>query len=214
MNQEDAPRGYPNVRARLRLSRMGPGLPKREIYMDIWMKGSMFRVRDEAGRDMAEILEDITAKRGLGAAARTMEGIMDIWSVTLDEGEATRGATELFGDMATDEGWVYPRGKARWAIAAERVAPAAEQILSKGRETQLEPLRDVTRFGKTCTEYHGFVEVEDQGVQHRNEITRVISPPFVLFDQVRNAQDSEHYYIREVVSLEEGAVTDADVAPP
>ena len=32
-----------NVFARVRLSRKGPGLPKREGCMDIWIKGSKFR---------------------------------------------------------------------------------------------------------------------------------------------------------------------------
>src|SRR5215470_9336415 len=95
---------YSNVRARLRLTLLHPSLPVRRSDMTIWLKGTRFRVHDEAGRHVAAILDDVTTPRGLGAPVRSLEEAMDIWSLSQDGRPAA--ATELFGDRATGEGWV------------------------------------------------------------------------------------------------------------
>jgi hypothetical protein len=191
---------------------MAPALPKREIYMNIWMKGTRFRVRDESGRDVATILGDLSASRGLGVPARTIEEIMDASSQSRDLGAG--GVTELYGDLVTTKGWVYRGGEPAWPIAAEQLAPAAAQILAGGIEKQMEPRGQVTRLGRPSTEYHGFLEGDDQGIPYRSEVTLVVSPPYLLFSDVRDAQNAHHYYTREVDSLEEGAVADLDLMPP
>jgi hypothetical protein len=213
MSQQTTPREYPNVKARLRLSRMAPALPSRESYMDIWMKGTRFRVRDESGRDVASILGDLSSNRGLGAPARSIEEMMDIWSQSQDTGSAARGATELYGDRATGEGWVLRGGQPAWPIQADVLAPAAEQILAGEPDKQAQPPVQVTRLGRQATEYHGFLEGEDRGIQYKSEVTRIVSPPYLLLIEVRNAQSADHYYTREVVSLDEGVVTDSDLIP-
>jgi len=213
MNQQSFAREYPNAKVRLRLSRKGPALPVRESYMDIWTKGTRFRVRDESGRDVASILGDISAARGLGAAPHSMEEIMDIWAQS-HMGEATPGATELYGDLATGKGLVYRRGQAAWPIAADTLAPSAEQILVGGLDKQLELRRRVIHLGRPSTEYHGFLEGKDQGMPYKSEVTRVVLPPYLLFSSVCDAQNADYWYTREVVSLDEGAVTDLDLTPP
>jgi hypothetical protein len=213
MSQQNPQREYPNVKARLRLSRMSPALPPRESYMDIWMKGTRFRVRDESGRHVAEILGDLSANRGLGVPAHSIEEIMDIWSQSQDMGAATRGVTELYGDLATGEGWVLRGEQAAWPIRADELAPAAEQILAGGHDKQLEPRGQVTRLDRPSTEYHGFLEGEDQAIPYKSEVTRVVSPPYLLLSKAHNAQNANHSYTREVVSLEEGAVADSDLTP-
>ena len=214
MSQQRLSRDYPNVRARLRLSRMGPGLPPRDSYMDIWLKGTRFRVRDEAGRHVAAILEDLSASRGLGAAPRSMEEIMDIWSQAPDMSAAAPAATELYGDLATGQGWVRRGGQAAWPMAAEKLAPAAEQILAGGLDQRLERLGEVTRLGRPGTEYHGFLEGEEQGHAYTSAVTRVVSPPYLVFSHVHDARNPGHYYTCEIVALEEGAATDPDLTPP
>jgi len=211
MDRDDMASEKPNVHVRLLSSMMAPGLPKREGYIDIWMKGTKFRVRDETGRYAAEILGDIASKRGLGQAPHTIEEIMDIWSHVLDETD--RGVTELIGDIATNRGLIHEHGQAPWTIEAEAITSAAKQIFTDGLEKQLELVKTMTRFGRTCTEYHGFVEGEDDGVIYNSEITRIISPPFVFLNEVHDAEDSNYYYIREFVDFEEGKVTNADVEP-
>ncbi|MGH9969846.1 MAG: hypothetical protein ACREBG_18915 [Pyrinomonadaceae bacterium] len=210
---QNHPREYPNVKARLRLSRKGPGLPARENYMDIWMKGTRFRVRDESGRDVASILGDLSARNGLGASPRSIEEIMDVWSQSRDAQEVVPGATELYGDLATNEGWVHRRGQTPWPIRAEELAPAAEQILDQESNAQLEPRGQLSCLGRLCTEYDGFLEGEDQGIPYKTAVTRVVSPPYLLSSIVRDAQNANHYYTREIVALEEGVATDTDLSP-
>jgi hypothetical protein len=182
--------------------------------MDIWMKGTRFRVCDESGRHVAEILGDLSAIRGLGLPARSIEEMMDVWSQSQNIGVTTRGVTELYGDLSTGEGWVLRGEKAPWPILANELAPAAEQILAGGLEKQLQPRGQVTRLGRPCTEYHGFLEGEDEGIPYKSEVTRVVSPPYLLLSIVRNAQNANHSYTREVVSIEEGAAVDQDLTPP
>jgi hypothetical protein len=205
------PEEYPNVRARIRLSSKAPGLDPRADEAEIWLRGRRFRVRDESGRPPSEILGEIHAPRGLGVPARSMEDLMDRNAATR---RPKAGATELFGDLATKEGWVYPPHGPRWARPAPDLAPAAEQILAKGVETSLGRTREVTRLGRAGVEVHGVVPVVDDGQTFHNDVTLVLSPPFLLLDQVRDAGNAEHFFVREILSLEEGAVTDADLTPP
>jgi hypothetical protein len=214
MSEPKVPRQYPNVQARLRLSRSSPGLPARQSDMEIWLKGSRFRVRDEAGRHVSEILGDQAEPRGLGVPARTMEQIMDVWSLAQDPGAAARGATELYGDTATGEGWVRRGGQEAWPTSADQLAPAAEQILAGDAAARLEPSGQAVVLGRSATEYHGFIAGEEQGTPFRSEVTLVVSPPYLLRRDVRNAQNADHSFVREVVALEEGAVADADLTPP
>jgi hypothetical protein len=204
-----SPVEYPNVKARLRLSKSGPGLPPRQSEMDIWMKGTRFRVRDQAGRDVGAILGDLEQKRGLGAFPASMEDIMDVWSRSLSAVDP--GVTELYGDLATGKGWVLSGNQPAWPIAAEQLAPAAEQILTAESEERLEPRGRVTRLGRSATEYQGVVEGEDQGSRYRSNVTRIVSPPYLLLSSVRDASNVDHSYTREVLSLEEGAATDSDL---
>jgi hypothetical protein len=213
VSQPDPQRDYPNVKARLRLTRTGPALPPRESYLDIWLKGARFRVRDGAGRDVGAILGDLAAPRGLGAAPRSLEAIMDVWSQSAEAGVAAAGATELYGDLATGEGWVRRHGQAAWPIAAETLAPAAEQILAGEPDARLERRGPVTRLGRPGVEYQGVLEGEEQGIPYRSAVTRVVAPPYLLFSDVRDAANPDHAYTREVVALEEGAVADADLMP-
>jgi hypothetical protein len=193
---------------------MSPALPPREHYMDIWMKGTRFRVRDESGRHVAEILGDLSAPRGLGAPARSIEEMMDIWSQAQDGEAAARGVTELYGDLATGEGWVLRGEQAAWPIPADDLAPVAEQILAGELDEQLQPRGQATRLGRPSTEYHGILEGQDEGIPYRSEVTRVVSPPYLLLSEVRNPQNADHSYTREVVSLVEGATADPDLTPP
>jgi hypothetical protein len=214
MSRQAPPREYPNVRARLRLSRMNPILPPRQSFTEIWMKGTRFRVCDEAGRHVAEILGDLSPGRGLGVPAHSLEEIMDIWSQSQDGGAPARGVTELYGDRATGQGWVRRGGQAAWPMRAEELAPAAEQILAGGVDERLQPRGPVTRLGRPAIEYRGILDGEDQAGPYACEVTRIVSPPYLLLNAVRDARNANHASIREVVSLEEGASDDRDLTPP
>jgi hypothetical protein len=179
--------------------------------VDIWIKGSRFRVRDESGRHISEMLADLRAPRGLGEPPASLEHMMDIWSQSR---EAVPAPTELYGDRATGVGRVRERGADPWEIPAGEIAPIAEQILAQKRSTNLERGRDVARLGRRATEYHGFLEGELGGVRWRSEFTQVVSPPYLLHRHVSDAQSPRCYYTREIISLEEGIVGDADVMAP
>jgi hypothetical protein len=205
--------GYPNVKARLRLSRRGPSLPPRDSYLDIWLRGTRFRVRDEAGRDYSEIFADVTASRGLGAIPRSLEAMMDIWSQEPDPDAPTPIATELDGDLATDEGWVRRRGQAAWPIRAAKLTPIAEQMLAGALDPRLAPRGVITRLGRPCVEYHGVLEGEEEGRPYASVVTRVVSPPYLVYSHVQDARHASHSYTREIVALEEGVVGDHDLTP-
>lgn len=203
--------GFPNVRARLRLTSRAPEIPERVIEQTIWLDGTRFRVRDEVGRDLYEILGDATARRGLGLPAKSMEDIMDRRKA------ATRpspGPTEIYGNLADDVGWIYPPRGARWAKPARELVPIATQILAIDRPGGLGSAGTAIRLGRPATEYRGMVTVDEDGQRFDSAIDCVIAQPFLLYDQVRDPGSAEHYYIREVLDLAPGAVTAADFEPP
>lgn len=201
---------YPNASVRLRLARKGPGLPEREIFTSIWTKGTRFHVRDESGRNLAAILADILAPRSLGADPGSMEGMMDQYSQSLHPSKRT---TELHGDLGNPEGVVHRTGEESWSVEMEKLAPIAAQFLAGEFKAPLQRQETCLRLGRTCTEYHGYIEGTEHGVPHQNEVTRIISPPYLMFSCVRDVTNSNHYYIREIISLQEGIVSNADLIP-
>lgn len=180
------------------------------IEQTIWLDGTRFRVRDEAGRDLYEILGDATARRGLGLPAKSMEDIMDRRKAA---SRPSPGPTEIYGNLADDVGWVYPPRAARWAKPARELAPVATQILAVDRPGSLNAAGAVTRLGRPATEYRGVVTVDDDGQRFDSAIDCVVALPFLLHDQVRDPGSAEHYYTREVLDLAPGAVTAADLEP-
>jgi hypothetical protein len=202
----------PNARIRLRLHFSAPSVGERDIEQTIWLRGSKFHVRDEAGRDVFEILGDVTWPRGLGLPATTIEEMMD-------RRDAARrkpsGVTEIYGDLASDTGFVIPAVGKAYAREARELAPIARQVLAGDRTAGLTRSGEVSRLARSATEYKGDVEVEENGAKRRNTVVRVVAPPYLLLDDVRNAElTATHYYVREIVALDEGVVTDADLAPP
>ena len=67
---------YPNVRLRLRRTTHAPNAPDTDAVLMLWLSGSRFRLRDEAGRSYPAILADVAPGRGLGEAARSIEDLM------------------------------------------------------------------------------------------------------------------------------------------
>ena len=201
---------YPNVRARLQLTLLHPTLPVRRSDMAIWLKGTRFRVRDEAGRHVAAILDDVAAPRGLGAPVRSLEEAMDIWSQSPD---GRSSATELYGDRASAEAWVRRGDQPPWPMPADELAAVAEQILAGGLDARLQAQGPVTRLGRQAMEYRGVLRGEDQAGAYDSEVTRIVSPPYLLLSEVRNARNAGHARTLEVIALEEGACSDADLMP-
>ena len=127
--------GYPNARLRLRRTTHAPNAPDTDAALMLWLSGSRFRLRDEAGRSYPAILADVAPGRGLGAAARSIEDQMDAWS------EAGRfwPPTEIYADLTADRATVVESGGQPWSIAAQRLAGLADQVfshaLAAGRRT-------------------------------------------------------------------------------
>jgi hypothetical protein len=208
--------GYPNVHVRLRIAQRAPSIPPRDSEMEIWLSGTRFHVRDRTGQLLHDLLGDVTAARQLGVPARTIEDMMDRHSAAQHRDE-NPPPTELFGDLSTDDGWVYasaPAGEKRRPIRASKLAPVAEQILARDKASGLAPGATSTRLGRTGTEYRGVVTVSEDGEPFQNDVTRVIAPPYLLFEDIRSAANAGMSYVREVVALDEGTVTDADLTPP
>ena len=200
-----------NVRARLRLAKQSPGLPRLEGYLEIWIKGTEFRVRDETGRAFRQILNDIAAPRGLGQAPRTIEEIMDMSSRIRNQAEW--GAIEFSGNLATNRALIREAGRSPWETEAEEIVPGAGQIVTGSSEERLTPVKTLTLFGRACTEYQGFLEGEDLGFPYKSMITRIVSPPYIFINEVRDAANQDYYFIREVVDFDEGTVTNLEIEP-
>lgn len=202
---------FPNVHARLRVSQKAPSLTRRDDELEIWLDGSRFHVRDHGGRGPGELLDELAAPRGLGVPARTMEAIMDRNTAARRKPEAP---TDLYGDLATGDGWVFESPLPPRPMSAASLLPAATQILGADAADGLTRAGEVTRLGRAATEYRGTVEVTEDGARHQNAVVRVIAAPYVLLDETRSAASAEHFYIRELIALDEGAATDADLTPP
>jgi hypothetical protein len=160
-----------------------------------------------------DLLGDVTAPRQLGVPARTIEDMMDRHSAA-QHPDLDPQPTELFGDLSSGDGWVYPSHGERRQLRATRLAPVAEQILARDKANGLAPGGGATRLGRAATEYRGIVTVAEDGEPYRNEVTRVIAPPYLLFEAVHDAANPGMSYVREIVALDEGTVTDADLTPP
>jgi hypothetical protein len=202
---------YPNVHVRLRLSQQAPALPQRTDEVELWLDGTRFHVRDLSGRSPSMILGELSAPRGLGVPARTMEEIMDRKSAAR---RTPAGPTDLYGDLASGDGWVYPPRGERWAMPASELAPAAEQILAAGRDAGLTRTGATTHLGKDAATYHGVVDADEDGTTFHGDVTRLLAPPYLLSERVHDAGNAAHYFAREVLALDEGSVTDADLTPP
>lgn len=202
---------FPNARVRLRLHSKTPAVDERTIEQTIWLRGSRFHIRDEAGRHASEILADVTAPGGLGDAPRTMEEIMDRESAAR---RPPSGPTDIYGDLATDTAWIHRRKDAPWSRPARELVAIARQPLAGDRAAGLTPGATSTLLGLSATEYRGSLEVTEDGRSRSNAVVRQLAPPFLLLDDVRAADNPGHFYVREVIALDLDVVTDADVLRP
>lgn len=200
---------YPRVRARLRRTRHAPGVPPTEFFSTIWLGGRRFHVRDEQGRSFADVVGDVTAARGFGQAATTMEDLMDAWRPARHHS----GATELFGDLSTGVAVVREPRRDPWTTDVARIAPAAEQILTNGREATLEPSGETTYLDRSCREYRFAVTGQEDGVPYRSEVTWLVSGPYVLVRDVRDSRIQDLWARTEAVELEEDGFDDDMLRP-
>jgi hypothetical protein len=180
--------------------------------MVIWLRGSAFRVRDESGRPASDLLGDLTEARGFGILPRTMEGFMDAWR--LARKPPSQVPTELYGDLSSGDGMIREASRPPRPIDAGVIAPVAEQLLADGREVDLEPVDTVTCLGRSCAEYRFDIDGAEGAVPYRSHVRWLVSAPFVLLREIRDSKHDNLFALSEVVALEEGTVTDADLRPP
>jgi hypothetical protein len=204
---------FPNATARLRIARTGPGLPDRERILTIWLCGTRFRIRDESGAHVSSILDDVPGTRGLGTPLRTVEAMMDLWSEASKRPTRPNRVTELWGDLASDEGYVKHGDADPWPKSADELAPLAVMILAPPVDDRLHVAGGERLLDRTGTRSEGRVEGQDEDGVFETEVTRIVAPPYLLREFVRDLRDPSRTYLRELLSLEEGAVTDADLIP-
>lgn len=202
-------REFPNVRLRLRRTIRAPGAPDTDTTVVLWLNGSRFRLRDEAGRSYPDLLADITSGRGFGRSARTLEDFMDAWTAA----DRSRPPTEIYADLATDRATVVESGGPAWPIDAGRLAGLAGQVFTDERELDLEPIGHTRRLGRDCAEYRFAIEGEENGVPYRSEERWLVSSPYLLRRVVDDLPARRLRAVTEVVELLEGVVTEDDVAP-
>ncbi|MGH3797053.1 MAG: hypothetical protein ACRDSP_19440 [Pseudonocardiaceae bacterium] len=207
----DAASRFPNVCARLRRTHTAPGIQPSETTLTIWLWNTAFRVRDEAGRPYSDVVNDVRSARGFGATPRTMEEFMD--TSYRSRHSTDRDPTELYGDFQTGEATVREAGQDPWPVSPEVIAPVAAQLLTDGREAELELVSTTTYLDRPCAEYRFTLTGDEDGVPYRSDVRRLVSGPFVLLQEVRDERISQLATVTEVVELNEGTVTDADLRP-
>jgi hypothetical protein len=205
--------GYPNVHIRLRIAQRAPSVPPRDSELEIWLSGTRFHVRDLTGQSLHDLLGDITAPRQLGVPARTIEDLMDR-DAEARHRDPTAPPTDLFGDLSSDIGWIYPSIGEPRELGARTLAPVAEQVLARDKASGLARAASSTRLGRACVEYRGVVTVSEDGDSYDNEVTRVIATPYLIFEAIQDAASPARSYVREIVVLEEGAVTEEELRLP
>jgi hypothetical protein len=178
--------------------------------MVIWLRDGAFRIRDEAGRPYAEIVGDVRSARGFGSTPRTMEEFMDASDRSRSPG---RAATELYGDLETGNATVHEPGEQPWPVSPAVLYPVAAQLLTDGREAELDRVSAVRCLDRQCEEYRFAVTGDEDGIPYRSDVRWLVSGPYVLLREVRDARIGELTAVSEVVELAEGVVTDADLSP-
>src|SRR6478609_8999596 len=128
----------PNARIRLRRESSAPGAPASESELTMWLDGVRFRLRDESGRPYPDILADVTAPRGLGKTARSMEDFISAWTPA----DRPRPVTEIYVDQSADEAVVVEGSDEPWRGAAAEPVRLLDLVLTGGRE------RELTKMGE------------------------------------------------------------------
>jgi hypothetical protein len=89
-----------------------------------------------------------------------------------------------------------------------------EHVLASGKTAGLQAGTPTTRLGRRGTRYDGLVEVTDAGDPYTNRVSRMIAPPYLMFERTEDANNHTLAFEREITALDEGTVTDSDVTPP
>lgn len=209
--ENDSSSGYPNVHARLQRRRQLPGTPRMTAVIDIWMRGNLFRIRDEAGRRATDLLADIQDPQGFGRLPRTIEDFMDTAS---DAERTSPGATEVFGDLSTGLATVLEAGQAPRSASALEFATVAEQVLVPSAGQVGRPAGQVHLLDRPAGLYESEVTGEADGFAYRSIFTWAIADPFVLRRRVSDAENPGRFAEVEVVLLEQSPVPDTDLLAP
>ena len=209
MSEPTGTTGYPNARLRLRRTTHAPNAPDTDAALMLWLSGSRFRLRDEAGRSYPAILADVAPGRGLGVAARSIEDQMDAWS------EAGRfwPPTEIYADLTADRATVVESGGQPWSIAAQRLAGLADEVFSQALAPDAELVSRTSHLGRPCDEYRFAIVGEEDGVPYRSEVRWWVAGPYLLRREVEDAAGGRRRAMTEVLELVEGVVTDDDLQP-
>jgi hypothetical protein len=194
--------GFPDARVRLVRTRFAPGTDAVRGTMTIHLRGSRFRVVDDAGRGYAEIIADVEAPRGFGATPRSMEEFMDAFHDA--RRPAGRAPTELRGDLATGEASVSEAGGEPWPADPERLAPVAGQVLFRDPAARATSATS-TVLDRSAAEYVSALEGDEDGYHFRSDVRLWVSEPFVLVREVVDATHPGLSLRLEVVELSEGA---------
>lgn len=203
--------GFPPVYVRLRVIQSKPALPLREVFQEIWASGPRFHVRDESGRDLTTLIEDVRTERGLGVDPQSMEEIMDRWSQST---RAPFDSLDLFGNLSTGEGVVCRTGEKPWHTNASKLVPLVNQIFAAPSVPEVERRGTIVRLERECLEYHDLLIGTVRGVPYQSEVTQLVSGGYLMLNVVRDVRNSNHSLTREIVTLREGNIQEHDLIPP
>jgi hypothetical protein len=172
-----------NARAAILITRELPGTAAIKAPVTIWWLGSRFHARDESGLPVDDLLALANSPRGFGREPRTKEEFMD-----------------------TRRGTVIRRGR-KLETDIKLLLPLAELVLS-GDVASLKPTGRAQLLKREATEYTTYLPGENGG---RSTVRRLVSGPYTLLREVTNEHRRGALLRVEVLSLDEGAVSDTDV---
>nr|MDT0657208.1 hypothetical protein [Micromonospora sp. DSM 115978] len=188
-----------NARAGILITRELPGTATLKVPATIWWLGGRFHVRDESGLPVDDLLALASSPRGFGREPRTKEEFMDTRT-------RLSGVTEVYGDRAARHGTVIEDGR-KLEVETESLLPLGQLVLS-GDVTGLKPTGRGKLLGRDAIEYTTPLSGKDGA---RSTVRRRVSGPYTLLREVTDERRAGALLRVEVLSLDEGVVTEMDV---
>ncbi len=199
--------GWPNARLRLLRRAAAPGAPSREDTVTVWLDGSRLKLRDESGRPFPDVLDEVTSPRGFGRPARSIEDLMAAWTPA-----TTSQPTEILVDLGAGETVVRERGDEPWRIPVGTTRALVDLVLTGGREQALTPTGEERFLERDCRAYRFTLDGTEDGVRFSTVVDWLVSGPYLLRRELRDADNSGRWMTSEVVELVEGDVGGDDLA--
>lgn len=202
-------RVFPNAYLKLQFEKADPSLPAISGHIEIWLKDSHFRYKDQTKRYPSEILADLKHPQGLGDPPVTMEEIMDMQSRY--DNQSGPDFVEFGGNTANGDGFLFEAGASGpHAKEAGELLGLVEQVMCEAPKAGWVETGKETVAGEKCTVYAGKFKGSLNGASFESIVTRHCNSPFIFKYEVRDSKFPEHRLSWEVIEFKADAVQESD----